>query len=428
MRHEIRPEELGPLGQPMVAAIEACVHCGFCLPACPTYQVLEQETDSPRGRIVLMKEVLEGTLELGLATEHLDACLGCLACVTACPSGVEYGDLITSFRMTTEQDRKRPLVRTAARQLALSVIPEPSRLRQAARLGSVGKLFARFLPAEFQAMLGLLPEKLPAAEPLEEHYPAVGEVRGHVALLAGCAQQVLMPAINLATIHVLTHNGVEVSVPRNQGCCGALAAHAGHGEQARKQARRNLAAFPAGVDAVVTNAAGCGSGMRDYGLWLRGTPDEQAADELAGRTVDVSVYLARLGLRQPDNLPEGKLRVAWHDACHLAHGQGVMAEPRQIISSIDGAQLVEAADSISCCGSAGTYNIEQPEIAGRLGELKARSIERTDPDVILSSNIGCLTQLQAHSAGRAPLLHLMQFLAAAYGPAGPGWSTDVAAG
>lgn len=418
MRHSIRHEDLGPLGLPMVEAIDACVHCGFCLPACPTYQVLEQETDSPRGRIVLMKEVLEGTMELEVASPHLDACLGCLACVTACPSGVEYGDLITSFRMTTEADRRRPLPQTVARQLALATIPDPKRFRAAARLGSVGKLFGRVLPAEFQAMLGLLPEKLPAAQPLKPHYPAVGEVRGRVVLLAGCAQQVLMPAINLATIHVLTHNGIEVIVPPEQGCCGALAAHAGDGARARKSARNNLKAFPTDVDAVLTNAAGCGSGLKDYSLWLRGEPEEQAARELGNRSMDVTAFLAGLELRPPANLREEAVRVAWHDACHLAHGQGVTAEPRQIISALPGVTLVELHDNINCCGSAGIYNIEQPEIATRLGSLKAQTIKRAAPDVVLSSNIGCLTQLQAHVAPGTQVMHIMQFLAASYGTDG----------
>lgn len=418
MRHSIRPEDLGPLGQPMIDAIDACVHCGFCLPACPTYQVLEQEADSPRGRIVLMKEVLEGSMELEVASPHLDACLGCLACVTACPSGVEYGDLITSFRMTTESERRRPVAQTAARQLALGTIPNPNRFRAAARLGSVGKVFGRLLPDEFQAMLGLLPDRLPAAQPLQPHYAAVGEVRGRVALLAGCAQQVLMPAINLATIHVLTRNGFEVVVPPAQGCCGALAAHAGDGKRARNAARNNLQAFPADVDAVITNAAGCGSGLKDYALWLRGEPEEEAARDLGERSMDVTAFLARLKLRPPENLAAEPVRVAWHDACHLAHGQGITAEPRQIISALPGVTLVELEDNINCCGSAGIYNIEQPEIAARLGSLKAESIQRAAPDVVLSSNIGCLTQLQAHAAPGTRVMHIMQFLAAGYGSGG----------
>lgn len=422
MRHEITPEDFGPLGQAMAGAIEDCVHCGFCLPACPTYQVLGQEMDSPRGRIVLMKEVLEGSLELEVASGHLDACLGCLACVSACPSGVEYGELITSFRMTAGSEQRRSPAAGLARRVLLNTIPEPGRFRLAAKAGKVGKLFAPLLPAEFQAMLGLVPERLPPAQTLKEYYPAIGEQRGHVALLAGCAQQVLEPGINLATIHVLNHNGVAVSVPSEQKCCGALAAHTGELARARKSARHALRTFPSDVDAILTNAAGCGSGLKEYRLWLLGEPEEAAAAAFGDRSMDVSAYLARLGILPPAMPPgEQQLRVAYHDACHLVHGQGVSAEPRQIIRSVSGVELVELTDNISCCGSAGTYNIEQPRLAAELGRRKAQTVRTSGADLIVTGNIGCLSQLKAHVDAGTPVMHLMQFLAAGYGPEGSAW-------
>lgn len=417
MRHSIDAGRFGALGLPMAEAVEDCVHCGFCLPACPTYGVLQQEMDSPRGRIVLIKEVLEGELSLADAADHIDACLGCLACVTACPSGVDYGALLTGFRMTVEPERSRPVVNKVARSLLLGTIPDPARFRLAAQAGRLGKPFGRLLPEQFQAMLGLLPDRLPEPVRLQEFYPADGEERGRVALLAGCAQQVLEPGINTATIRVLTANGVSVIVPPAQQCCGALAAHTGDLAGARRSARHTLAAFPDGVDAVITNAAGCGSGLKEYRLWLRGEPEEPAAAAFGDLSLDVSVYLNRLGLRPPPAaVSDAPLRVAYHDACHLAHGQGVTAEPRELLRSLPGVELVEAAGGPACCGSAGTYNVEQPVLAAELGRLKAAAITETAPDLVVTGNIGCLTQLRAWLAAGVPAMHLMQLVAVAYGP------------
>jgi glycolate oxidase iron-sulfur subunit len=260
-------------------------------------------------------------------------------------------------------------------------------------------------------MLDLLPDELPPAESWPSVTPAKGECRARVALLIGCAQQVLEPDINSATIEVLTRNGVEVHVPKTQGCCGGLAWHTGDLEAARDFAQRNLDAFPADVDAILTNAAGCGSAMHEYHLILRGTPDEARADAFRKRVVDVSVFLARLGLRGP--VRETKMKVAYHDACHLANAQGVRSEPRALLRAIPGVTLCELADAHLCCGSAGTYNIDQPEIAASLGEQKAKAVAATGAEVVATGNIGCLTQLRVHLERIAPgvrVRHTMQIL------------------
>lgn len=414
MKHVIDVEAAGQFALPMAAAVEACVHCGFCLPTCPTYQVLAEEADSPRGRIILMKEVLEGSLALADAAPHIDACLGCLACVTSCPSGVQYGELLTPFRMITEPQRQRPPVQRLVRWLALATLPWPRRFRLLARFSQLGRPLARLLPRPLREMLVLLPERLPRQERLREHYPARGERRASVALLAGCAQQVLEPQLNLATIRVLTANGVEVFVPPDQGCCGALAAHTGVQKQARASARRNLQAFPADVDAIISNAAGCGSGLQDYPLWLAGEPDEAEAREFSGRVQDVSFFLARLGLRTPERTGR-PLRVAYHDACHLAHGQGVTREPRELLRQLPGVELLELRDPEICCGSAGTYNLEQPETAHKLGSRKSAAVLEAGADVVVTGNIGCQQQLTLHlRAAGVPVLHVMQLLAEVY--------------
>jgi glycolate oxidase iron-sulfur subunit len=413
MRHDIPISEAGPFALPMAQAVEACVHCGFCLPSCPTYQVLEDEMESPRGRIILMKEVLEGNLALADATQHLDACLGCLACVSACPSGVQYGELLTPFRMQTEPQRKRTLLDRALRAAIMFTLPHQQRFRLAARLGRLARPFRHLLPARFGAMLQLLPMRLPQQVQLQERYPAVGELRATVALLAGCAQQVLEPEINLATISVLVNNGVEVLVPRSQGCCGALAAHTGVQRYAQAAARRNLQAFPEDVDVIISNAAGCGSGLHEYPLWLRGEPEEAAAVRFSARVQDISVFLAALGLRPPHAELERPLLVAYHDACHLEHGQGVTLQPRELLRQIPGVELIELQDR-ACCGSAGTYNIEQPETAAELGRRKAAAVLATGADVVVTGNIGCLQQLAAHLPERVPVLHTMQLLARIY--------------
>jgi glycolate oxidase iron-sulfur subunit len=416
VQHRIPIEEIGPLAEPMAKAVDSCVHCGFCLPACPTYQVLGEEMDSPRGRIILMKEVLEGNLQLKEATPYLDPCLGCMACVTACPSGVQYGELITPFRALTEERRERSLADSALRRLMLETLPFPARFRVAAMAGRLARLFRKLAPGRLGAMLDLLPATLPKAKPLPAVHPAEGERRARVALLAGCAQRVLAPEINWATLRVLARNGIEVVIPRTQKCCGALPAHTGVPLQARAFAKHNLGAFPQDVDAILTNAAGCGSGMKEYPLWLKGEPEEDAAAAFATRVTDVSVFLADLGARTPGPLPE-PLTVAYHDACHLAHGQGVTLQPRHLLAMVPNLELVEIPDGELCCGSAGTYNIEQPEIASELGRRKADAILASGAEAVATGNIGCLIQIQTHLKRQGqslPLFHTMELLDLAY--------------
>ena len=417
MQHTIPVQTLEPQAENMAGAIGSCVHCGFCLPTCPTYVTMGEEMDSPRGRIFLMKEVLEGELELETALPFIDNCVGCLACVTACPSGVEYGELLTPFRAHAEERRTRPPLERAQRAMLLRTLPYPARFRLAARLGALGRPFARLMPDRFSSMLRLLPAKLPKARPLPEIHPAEGARRARVALLAGCAQQVLEPDIGWATLRVLARNGVETVIPRGQGCCGALAMHTGASKQAKPLARRNLAAFPADVDAVVTNAAGCGSGMREYGLLLKGTPEQEAAERFADRVVDVSTFLDGLGLAvTPPALPE-PTKVAYHDACHLAHAQGVRRAPRALLETVENLTLVEPEEWELCCGSAGTYNVEKPDTAAELGERKARNLLATGAQLIATGNIGCITQIQTHLRAlghELDVVHTLQVLDRAY--------------
>lgn len=422
MRHEIRVEQLGPRGATMAAAVEACVHCGFCLPTCPTYRVLGEEMDSPRGRIVLMKEALEESLQAGETLTYVDRCLGCMACVTACPSGVEYGQLLEPYRARVEERRSRPGGKWLTRALLRETLPYPRRFLAAARLGRLARPFSAILPRELRPMLALLPDSLPARRPLPPVYPAEGPRRARVAFLEGCVQRVLAPETNWATLRVLARNGVEVLVPGDQGCCGALMLHMGEEERGLAQARHNLAVFPTDVDAVVTNAAGCGSAMKEYGQLFAGRPEEDEAARFAARVRDVTEFLAGLGVEPPSGLPE-PLTVAYHDACHLAHAQGITAPPRALLATVPNVTLVEIPDGEICCGSAGSYNIEQPGIADRLGRLKAANIARTGAQAVVAGNIGCIVQIRTYlqRAGTPlPVYHTIELLDLAYrGEAAP---------
>jgi len=423
MQHSIPIVELGPQGEPMAHAVEACVHCGFCLSACPTYKVLGEEMDSPRGRIILMKEALEGSLTSDSVLPYIDRCLGCMGCVTACPSGVEYGHLLTPFRARTEQARSRKLLDAATRLLVRETLPYPGRFRMAARAGRMAKPLRGALPRPFAAMLDLLPTDIPAAQPLPALVEAQGKRRARVALLAGCVQQVVAPEIGWATIRVLARNGVEVVIPAGQGCCGSLSMHTGEAKQAESLARKNLAAFPSDVDAVITNAAGCGSGMREYPLLFRGSNVEEQATAFAAKVRDISEFLDELGLVETPSFPE-KVRVAYHDACHLAHAQRVTAAPRRLLASIGNVELLEVPEGDLCCGSAGTYNLEQPEIARQLGERKASNIASVDAAWVAAGNIGCIMQIRAYlpahspaylqANGAASVLHTIEVLDRAY--------------
>jgi glycolate oxidase iron-sulfur subunit len=331
--------------------------------------------------------------------------------------------LLVPFRGFAETRRKRPLAERFARRLTRESLPYPSRFRLAAGLGKAIKPAGKILPERFQAMLEMLPEDLPSAQPLPGVYRADVKPRARVALLVGCVQQAIEPEINWASLRVLARNGVEVIIPPDQGCCGGLALHTGDLETARRLGLANLRAFPAGVDAVLTNAAGCGSSLHDYPLLFKGTPHEAQARSLAERSVDISVFLDRLGFQAPPDLPQ-PVKVAYHDACHLAHAQGVTAEPRRLLQAIPNLSLAAVTEADLCCGSAGTYNLDQPEIAAALGGRKAENLRATGAQIVLTGNIGCLVQLRKHLSTNGtdvnyarrilPVWHLIQFLDKAY--------------
>lgn len=417
MLHRISTEKLGPRGAAMGRAVESCIHCGFCLPTCPTYEVLGDEADSPRGRIMLMKEVLEGNLDAAQAAPHIDRCLGCVACQTHCPSGVEYGNLLSAYR-SLEQS-KQPLTRTFAsrlrRQLASWTLPYPKRFSLAMRLGRWGKKLAFATPSALKPMLELVPESLPLAEVVPAYSPAIGTERGRVMLHLGCAAQVLRPDITAAAIRVLNRNGIAVEVPTAQRCCGALHWHIGDSKAAMAFARANIDAFGNGEEPIITTAAGCGSGMHEYPLILAENADDPHVANFASRVIDISVYLDRLGIECPPAV--APIRIAYHDACHLAHAQKVRKPPRSLLQQIPGVTLVPLMESDLCCGSAGTYNIDQPEIAATLGARKARNIVESQCDVVALGNIGCQIQIEQHLAKLMkplPVLHTVQILDRAY--------------
>jgi glycolate oxidase iron-sulfur subunit len=412
--------KIGPQVQEMADAVSACVHCGFCLAVCPTYLVLGEEMDSPRGRIVLMKSILEGNLTLPEAMPYLDRCLGCLACVTVCPSGVRYGDLITPFRAYARSKITRPMMKRTQHALVKVTLPYPSRFRSVAVMGRLVKPLAGALPDEMRPiadLLTMLPGSLPPAHKLPTLVKAAGKRRARVALLAGCVQQVLAPEINWASLRVLAKNGVEVVIPADQGCCGALLIHTGDHAQARTLARRNLQAFPRDVDAILTNAAGCGSGMKEYGLLFKGQPEEELVQEFSSKVEDISQFLADLEVTPPPPLPQ-PLKIAYHDACHLAHAQGITASPRQLLAAIPNLTLLEIPDGTTCCGSAGVYNLEQPKIATQLGKRKAENIIQSGADAVVTGNIGCIVQIRNHlgTMGKSlPIFHTFELLDMAYG-------------
>lgn len=416
MRHAIPIDQLGPRGPLMARAVETCVHCGFCLATCPTYHVLGEEMDSPRGRIFLMKSALEGDLSIEATLPFVDRCLGCLSCVTTCPSGVQYQELLTPFRARAEDGRSRSLMKHVQRALVRETLPYPNRFRLAARAGRLARSVKGLIPRELRGMLSLLPDDLPSALPLPKVHPAEGQRRARVALLIGCVQNVLSPEINWATLRVLAKNGVEVVIPDDQGCCGALMLHTGDDRRAKQLARRNVRAFPRDVDAILTNAAGCGSGMHEYGLLFKGEREAGDAIEFGKRVKDVSVFLDELGFIAPPPWPQ-PLKLAYHDACHLAHAQGVTAAPRRLLRSIERVALLDIPSSEICCGSAGTYNLEQPEVAEQLGRRKAQNILSTGCDAIAAGNIGCLVQIDAHLKRLhrpLPIYHTLEILDRAY--------------
>jgi glycolate dehydrogenase iron-sulfur subunit len=379
------------------ALIDDCVHCGFCLPTCPTYGPLwQQEMDSPRGRIWLMKGLVEGTLELtDTLVEHFDRCLGCMACVTSCPSGVRYDRLIEQTRELIEERYERTPDDWLLRTLVFAVFPHPARLRAALALAPLGRRLP--LPRILRPLLDLAPPWSSALRP-PELTPAVGESRARVGLLLGCVQRVLFGDVNVATARVLAAEGCEVVAPPAQACCGALHLHAGRRAEGHARAHRLAELFRrAGAERIAVNAAGCGSHLKDAGLDLP--------------VVDISELIAELGPRA-DRQPV-ELRVAFQDSCHLLHAQRVRAEPRELLRSIPGLELVEPAEQAICCGSAGIYNLVEPEAAAELGARKARNVAATGADVYASANPGCLVQVSAalrRADGALPALHPVELL------------------
>lgn len=415
-----------PQARSEIDLIDDCVHCGFCLPACPTYRSWGVETDSPRGRIDLMKGLAQGALSLEPAVvEHFDACLGCMACVTACPSGVRYDLLIESTRAKIEAHAVRSWGDRLVRALLLGLLPYPNRLRAVAvPLALYARSGMRTL-VRHSGLRRLLPswlaqlERLGPAlqvdglrEPLPAFTPARGTRRGAVVLVAGCVQRVFFPNVNAATIRVLSAEGFDVFVPHGQGCCGALSLHVGRAQEAAAFARGLVAALGSldGVDAVLINAAGCGSALKGYAELL----DEPCAAKLAAKVRDVSEFLAEVESVAPRRpLP---LRVAYHDACHLAHAQRIREQPRTLLRTIPALELVEIPDGEQCCGSAGVYNLLEPQSAAEIGARKADNVLAVAPDVLASANPGCTLQIGAILAERGrPLLaaHPIEILDAA---------------
>ena len=394
---------------PDPALVADCVHCGFCLPACPTYLLWGRETDSPRGRIALIKGGLDGETDItDRFVRHFDTCLSCMACVTACPSGVQYDKLIEATRPQIERRADRTLGDRLFRRLVFALFPYPARLRLAAvKLWAYQRLGLQRL-ARASGLLNLLPARLRAMEAVlppvslrgawstpPALVPAIGERRRRVGLLLGCVQRVFFDEVNAATIRVLAAEGCEVVIPRSQGCCGALMQHTGLEQDAVEMARRFIDAFEAeaaDVDTIVINAAGCGSTLKAYGHLLRDDPVyADRARVLAGKCRDVSELLDELEPRAPrHSVP---LRIAYHDACHLQHAQGVSAEPRRVLQTIPALELCEIPEAGICCGSAGIYNLVEPETAGELGDRKAGHILTTGAEAVVSSNPGCLLQV-----------------------------------
>jgi glycolate oxidase iron-sulfur subunit len=400
--------------------IADCVHCGFCLPTCPSYSVFEEEMDSPRGRIVLMRVGNEpGSKASDEMRVHLDRCLGCMACVTACPSGVQYDKLIEQARPQVERNAPRPRRERLYRRLIFALFTHPGRLRVLApllwlqqKLG-VNRLLAGRLGRvpELQAMLRLAPPVTPraAVAQLPEVTPAQGVRRGRIALMQGCVQRVFFGDVNAATVRVLSAEGWEVHAPREPRCCGALQMHAGVEEEALALARETIERYE-GFDAVAVNVAGCGSGMKDYAHLLSDDPAwAERAAAFSARVKDVSELLAEHEPQAPRHpLP---LRVAYHDACHLAHAQGVRAQPRALLRGIPELEVLEPVDWEICCGSAGIYNLVQPAAAAELGARKAANLLATGADAVAAGNPGCALQIAAHLDGRElPIFHPMTLL------------------
>ena len=403
-----------------------CVHCGLCLASCPTYVELGTEMDSPRGRIVMMRALQEGHAQLDAEiVHHLDLCLGCRACETACPSGVRYGELIEGVRPFIEQHYRRPVLERVKRWMMNKTFPNPLGARLFALSLKVGAALglARFahseaMPVKLRYWLGLLPERgTVSSAPLLERYPAIGEKRHTVAVLSGCVMSTVFGATNQSTVKVLRHNGCEVLVPKAQSCCGALLLHNGDKLNALSLARHNIDVFgKLELDALIINAAGCGAMMKEYGELFKDDPAyRDKAERLTEKMKDVAEFVGSIPLTPPTR--EVRAKVTYHDACHLAHGQGVREQPRALLRAIPGLTFANLPESDWCCGSAGTYNLTQPEMAARLLERKVGNIQATQADVVVTGNPGCLMQIRAGLQQHGlPIqaVHTIDLLAQAY--------------
>jgi glycolate oxidase iron-sulfur subunit len=405
--------------------ISDCVHCGFCLPTCPTYALWGEEMDSPRGRIYLMKIGKEGAVPFDATyVQHFDACLGCMACVTACPSGVRYDELIEAVRPQIERNfRRRPADRLF-REMIFQLFPYPSRLRVAAVFGTLYQKADGHRRLERARVLQRLPKRLQAVESLMPPAPqlrslfrrppefvrAQGTPRRRVGLLLGCVQRVFFSDVNAATVRVLSAEGCDVVIPRSQRCCGALSEHAGREPEALARARRLIDAFQnTGVDTVVVNVAGCGSTMKEYVRLLRDDPAyAERAAAFSAKVRDITELLAELTPVAPRHRIEA--RVAYHDACHLGHSQGIRAEPRAVLRTIPGLEVTDIPEAEICCGSAGIYNMVMPDAGAELGRRKIANIGSVDPDAVATANPGCLLQIRRYLSEEVPLFHPIELI------------------
>ena len=410
--------------------IDTCVHCGFCLSTCPSYRVMGKETDSPRGRIYLMDAVNEGEIPLSPATvQHFDTCLGCLACVTTCPSGVQYDKLIAATRPQIERHHTRTPIERLYRQLIFSLFPYPERLRILLvplflyqKLGLQKLIRSTTLLKRISPHLAAMDWNLPKLsldafhESLPEVIPAQGKQRYRVGVILGCVQRLFFSRVNEATVRVLTANGCEVVIPKFQGCCAALPHHQGQEDQAKDLARQMIDSFEGtGVDAIIINAAGCGHTLKEYGHILQDDPDyREKAAKFASKVKDAQEFLYEVGVTAKlSPLSEEKLTLVYQDACHLLHGQKISVQPRQLLRQIPGVQLREPIDAALCCGSAGVYNMLQPEVADELGQRKVENLLNTGAELIASANPGCTLQISKHlqqQGKEVPIRHPIELL------------------
>ena len=390
--------------------LRSCVHCGFCTATCPTYQVLGDELDSPRGRIYLIKDMLENDRPADAKTvKHIDRCLSCLACMTTCPSGVHYMHLVDHARAHIEATYKRPLFDRVLRWTLAQIIPYPTRFRLALLGAKIGRPFAFLMPdARLRAMLEMAPKTIPPVSRNDDPqtFKPTAQKKMRVALMTGCAQKALNTDINDATIRLLTRLGAEVVIAKEAGCCGALVHHMGKEDASHAQAAANIRAWTeeGPFDAIVINTSGCGTTVKDYGHMFRNDPLAEDAARISAAAMDVSEVIEKLGL--PEGAPKG-LRVAYHAACSLQHGQKITATPKTLLKTA-GFEVVEPADSHLCCGSAGTYNLLQPEISSELKRRKVKTLEAKAPDLISAGNIGCMMQIG--SGTDVPIVHTVELL------------------